>query len=250
LRIRKVLVSQPKPTTEKSPYLDIAEQHGLKVEFRSFIKVEGVSAREFRQERINILDYTAVVFTSRTSIDHFFRMCNELRIAVPDTMKYFCVSEAIAFYLQKYIVYRKRKIFFGDKKVEDMTKVFQKHKTENFLIPLSDVHKENVPGLMEDLHLKYTKSVFYKTVSSDLAREGFDISEFDVMIFYTPAGIKSLFQNYPDFQQGETVIGAFGAATAVAAEEAGLRLDIKAPTEVAPSMTMALEQFVKLHNKK
>jgi uroporphyrinogen-III synthase len=250
LKIRKVLVSQPKPTTEKSPYLDIAEQYGIKVEFRSFIKVEGVSAREFRQERINILDYTAIVFTSRTAIDHFFRICNELRITVPDTMKYFCVSEAIAFYLQKYIVYRKRKIFFGDKKVEDMTKTFLKHKAENFLIPLSDVHKENVPGLMDDLRLKYVKAVFYKTVSSDLAKEGFDLSEFDAIIFYTPAGIKSLFQNYPDFKQEETVIGAFGAATAEAAEEAGLRLDIKAPTEVAPSMTMALEQFVKLHNKK
>ncbi|MDR1274014.1 MAG: uroporphyrinogen-III synthase [Odoribacteraceae bacterium] len=250
MRIRKVLVSQPKPTTEKSPYLDIAEQYGLKVEFRSFIKVEGVSGKEFRQERINILDHTAIVFTSRTAIDHFFRICGELRVTVPDAMKYFCISEAIAFYLQKYIVYRKRKIFFGDKKVEDMTKIFLKHKTEKFLVPLSDVHKENVPGLLDDLHLKYAKAVFYRTVSSDLAAEGFDLSEFDVIIFYTPAGIKSLFQNYPGFQQGEMVLGAFGAATAEAAEEAGLRLDIKAPTDVAPSMTMALEQFVKLHNKK
>jgi uroporphyrinogen-III synthase len=250
LRIKKVLVSQPKPTAEKSPYTDIAEQYGIKVEFRSFIKVEGVSLKEFRQERVNILDHTAIIFTSRTAIDHFFRLCGELRVTVPETMKYFCISEAIAFYLQKYIVYRKRKIFYGDKKVEDMSKTFLKHKTENFLVPLSDVHKENVPGLLDNLRIKYSKAVFYKTVASDLAAEGFDISEFDVIIFYTPAGIKSLFQNYPDFTQGDTVIGAFGEATAEAAEEAGLRLDIKAPTGVAPSMTMALEQFVKQHNKK
>ncbi|MDR0766353.1 MAG: uroporphyrinogen-III synthase [Odoribacteraceae bacterium] len=250
MRIKRVLVSQPKPTTEKSPYSDIAEQYGLKVEFRSFIKVEGVSVKEFRQEKINILDHTAVVFTSRTAIDHFFRICNELRVPVPETMKYFCTSEAIALYLQKYTVYRKRKIFFGDKKIEDMAKVFQKHKSEHFLVPLSDVHKEDVSGMLDSLHLNYVKAAFYKTVSSDLAKEGFDLSGFDVLIFYTPAGIRSLFQNYPGYEQGETVIGAFGAATAVAAEEGGLRLDIKAPTDTAPSMTMALEQFVKTRNKK
>ena len=226
MKIKKILVSQPKPTTEKSPYFDLAEEFGLKLEFKSFIKVEGVTAKEFRQERINILDFTGIVFTSRTAIDHFFRICTEMRVTVPDTMKYFCISEAIAFYLQKYIVYRKRKIFYGDKKVEDMTKILLKHKTENFLVPVSDVHKENIPALMDELHLKYTKSVFY-----------------------TPAGIKSLFHNYPNFEQGSTIIAAFGEATAEAVEEAGLRLDIKAPTEKAPSMTMALEQFIKAYNK-
>ncbi|MDR2414648.1 MAG: uroporphyrinogen-III synthase [Odoribacteraceae bacterium] len=250
MRIKKVLVSQPQPATGKSPYSDIAEQYGLKVEFRSFIKIEGVSVKEFRREKINILDHSAVVFTSRTAIDHFFRICTELRVQVPETMKYFCISEAIALYLQKYIIYRKRRIFFGDKKVEDMTKIFQKHKAEHYLVPLSDVHKDDVSGLLNTLRLKYAKAVLYKTVPNDLAREGFDIREFDVLIFYTPAGIRSLFQNYPDFAQGETVIGAFGATTAEAAEESGLRLDIKAPTDAAPSMTMALEQFVKLHNKK
>ena len=148
MKIKKILVSQPKPTTEKSPYFDLAEEFGLKLEFKSFIKVEGVTAKEFRQERINILDFTGIVFTSRTAIDHFFRICTEMRVTVPDTMKYFCISEAIAFYLQKYIVYRKRKIFYGDKKVEDMTKILLKHKTENFLVPVSDVHKENIPALM------------------------------------------------------------------------------------------------------
>lgn len=245
-----MLVSQPKPTTEKSPYFDMAEKYGLKLDFNSFIQIEGVNAKDFRQERINILDHTAVVFTSRTAIDHFFRICQELRVTVPDTMKYFCISEAIAFYLQKYIVYRKRKIFHGDKKVEDMTKIFLKHKTENFLVPLSDVHKENVPALLDELKLKYTKAVFYRTVPSDLAGEGVDVSDYNMLVFYTPAGISSLFQNYPDFKQNETVIATFGTATAEAAEEAGLRVEVKAPTESAPSMTMALEQYLKVSNKK
>ena len=215
MKIKKILVSQPQPTTEKSPYSELAEKYGLKLEFRPFIKVEGVTAKEFRQERINILDHTAIIFTSRTAIDHFFRICGELRITVPDTMKYFCISEATAFYLQKYIVYRKRKIFYGDKKVDDMTKILLKHKTENFLVPLSDIHKENIPGLLDQLNLKYTKAILYKT----------------------------------DFVQDTTVIAAFGPATAVAVEEAGLRLDIKAPTPQCPSMTMAIEEFIKRYNK-
>lgn len=248
MKIKKILVSQPKPTTEKSPYFDLAEKYNLKLEFRSFIKVEGVSAKEFRQERINILEHTAIIFTSRTAIDHFFRICEELRIAVPDTMKYFCISESTAFYLQKYIVYRKRKIFYGDKKVDDMTKILLKHKNENFLAPLSDIHKENIPGLLDKLNLKYTKAVFYRTVSSDLS-DIKNLKEYDVLAFYTPSGIKSLFQNFPDFVQDETIIAAFGNATAEAIEEAGLRLDIKAPTAKSPSMTMAIEEFIKTHNK-
>ena len=248
MKIKKILVSQPQPTTEKSPYSELAEKYGLKLEFRPFIKVEGVTAKEFRQERINILDHTAIIFTSRTAIDHFFRICGELRITVPDTMKYFCISEATAFYLQKYIVYRKRKIFYGDKKVDDMTKILLKHKTENFLVPLSDIHKENIPGLLDQLNLKYTKAILYKTVSSDLS-DIKNLKEYDIIAFYTPSGIKSLFQNFPDFVQDTTVIAAFGPATAVAVEEAGLRLDIKAPTPQCPSMTMAIEEFIKRYNK-
>ena len=205
MKIKKILVSQPQPTTEKSPYSELAEKYGLKLEFRPFIKVEGVTAKEFRQERINILDHTAIIFTSRTAIDHFFRICGELRITVPDTMKYFCISEATAFYLQKYIVYRKRKIFYGDKKVDDMTKILLKHKTENFLVPLSDIHKENIPGLLDQLNLKYTKAILYKTVSSDLS-DIKNLKEYDIIAFYTPSGIKSLFQNFPDFVQDTTVI--------------------------------------------
>ena len=248
MKIKKILVSQPQPTTEKSPYSELAEKYGLKLEFRPFIKVEGVTAKEFRQERINILDHTAIIFTRRTAIDHFFRICGELRITVPDTMKYFCISEATAFYLQKYIVYRKRKIFYGDKKVDDMTKILLKHKTENFLVPLSDIHKENIPGLLDQLNLKYTKAILYKTVSSDLS-DIKNLKEYDIIAFYTPSGIKSLFQNFPDFVQDTTVIAAFGPATAVAVEEAGLRLDIKAPTPQCPSMTMAIEEFIKRYNK-
>lgn len=249
MKIKKILVSQPKPTTEKSPYFDLAEEFGLKLEFKSFIKVEGVTAKEFRQERINILDYTAIVFTSRMAIDHFFRICGEMRVTIPDTMKYFCISEAVAFYLQKYIVYRKRKIFYGDKKVEDMTKIFLKHKTERFLIPVSDVHKENLLVLMDELKLTYTKSVFYRTVAADVAKDIPNVKDFDILAFYTPVGVKSLLQNYPEFKQENTIIATFGEATLEAAEELGLRVDVKAPTPQAPSMTMALEQFIKVYNK-
>ena len=248
MKIRKVLVSQPKPTTEKSSYFDLAEKYNLKLEFRPFIKVEGVTAKEFRQERINILDHSAIIFTSRTAIDHFFRICGEMRVTVPDTMKYFCISEATAFYLQKYIVYRKRKIFYGDKKVDDMTKILLKHKTENFLVPLSDIHKENIPGLLDHLHLKYTKAILYKTVSGDLS-DIKNLKEYDILAFYTPSGIKSLFQNFPGFVQDTTIIAAFGGTTAEAVEEAGLRLDIQAPTAKCPSMTMAIEEFIKKYNK-
>lgn len=248
MKIKKILVSQPQPVTEKSPYSELAEKYNLKLEFRPFIKVEGVTAKEFRQTRINILDHTAIIFTSRTAIDHFFRICQELRVTVPDTMKYFCISEATAFYLQKYIIYRKRKIFYGDKKMDDMTKILQKHKAENFLVPLSDIHKENIPGLLDKLHLKYTKAILYKTVASDLS-DIKDLKEYDIVAFYTPSGIKSLFQNFPGFVQDSTIIAAFGPATAAAVEEAGLRLDIKAPTPQSPSMTMAIEEFIRRFNK-
>lgn len=248
MKIKKILVSQPQPVTEKSPYSELAEKYNLKLEFRPFIKVEGVTAKEFRQTRINILDHTAIIFTSRTAIDHFFRICQELRVTVPDTMKYFCISEATAFYLQKYIIYRKRKIFYGDKKMDDMTKILLKHKAENFLVPLSDIHKENIPGLLDKLHLKYTKAILYKTVASDLS-DIKDLKEYDIVAFYTPSGIKSLFQNFPGFVQDTTIIAAFGPATAAAVEEAGLRLDIKAPTPQCPSMTMAIEEFIRRFNK-
>jgi len=243
LKVKSILVSQPNPTTAKSPYFELADKLGLKIDFRPFIHVEGVPAKEFRYERIQILDHTAVIFTSRTAIDHFFRMAQELRVTVPDTMKYFCVSEATAFYLQKYIVYRKRKIFYGDGKFSDLIGVMKKHKDENFLVPLSDIHKQEIPQLLDGEGYKYTKAILYRTVSSDLS----DLSDikYDVLVFFSPQGIRSLLQNFPDFKQDETRIACFGPTTARAIRDAGLRLDIEAPTSQAPSMTMALEQYIK-----
>jgi uroporphyrinogen-III synthase len=243
LKVKSILVSQPDPKTAKSPYFELADKHGLKIDFRPFIHVEGVPAKEFRNERIYILDHTAVIFTSRTAIDHFFRICQELRITVPDSMKYFCVSEATAFYLQKYIVYRKRKIFYGDGKFSDLISVMKKHKDENFLVPLSDIHKQEIPELLDSEGYKYTKAILYRTVSSDLS----DLNDikYDVLVFFSPQGIRSLLQNFPDFKQDNTRIACFGPTTAKAIREAGLRLDIEAPTSQAPSMTMALELYIK-----
>jgi len=248
LKIKRILVSQPKPTTPKSPYADLAEKNNLKIDFRPFIQVEGVPAKEFRKQRINILDHSAVIFTSRTAIDHFFRIAEELRVSVPDTMKYFCISEATAYYLQKYIVYRKRKIFHSTGRFADLVDVLKKHKEEKYLVPLSDIHKQEIPSLLNKNKINYTKAILYRTVSSDLS----DLKDvnYDVLVFFSPSGIKSLFQNFPDFKQNETKIASFGPATAKAVKDAGLRLDIQAPMPQAPSMAMALEQFIKKHNKK
>lgn len=245
MRIKKILVSQPKPTSEKSPYFDIAEKYGVDVVFRPFIKVEGLSSKEFRQAKVSISDFTAVIFTARTAIDHFFRLCEEMRISIPDTMKYFCTTEAIALYLQKYIIYRKRKIFFGTSgklNDPDLLKYLTKHIKEKFLFPISDVHKDNL-SVLDENKIPYTKAVMYRTVSNDFAEdEAFD---YDMLIFFSPAGIGSLIKNFPDFEQGNIVIGCFGATTAKAVTDAGLRLDFQAPTPKAPSMTAALDLFLK-----
>ncbi|MBZ4676339.1 MAG: uroporphyrinogen-III synthase [Anaerophaga sp.] len=248
MKIKKILVSQPKPSTPKSPYFDLSEKNNVKIDFRPFIQVEGVSSKEFRQQKINILDHNAVIFTSRTAIDHFFRICEETRVTVPDDMKYFCISEATAFYLQKYIVYRKRKIFHSTGKFPDLVEVIKKHKQEKFLVPLSDIHKPEIPNLLTKAKVKFTKAILYRTVSSDLS----DLKDidYDVLVFFSPSGIKSLLQNFPDFKQNDTLIASFGPATAKAVKEAGLRLDIQAPMPQAPSMTAALEMYIKKHNKK
>jgi len=247
LRIKKILVSQPEPEHEKSPYRELAVKNNLKIDFRPFSHVEGLSAKDFRQSRIDILEHSAIIFSSKTAIDHFFRICEELRITVPDTMKYFCTSESVAFYLQKYIVYRKRKIFYGKSTLNDIEDVLIKNKDEHFLIPLSDNHKPEIPLLLERLKIIFTKAILYRTVSSDLS----DLSniDYDILVFYSPAGIKSLFHNFPQFQQNEIKIASFGDATAKAVKEAGLRLDIQAPVPEAPSMTMALDIFIKEFNK-
>lgn len=247
MKVKRVLISQPDPGSEKSPYQEIAEKYGLKVDFRPFIKVEGVNVKEFRQQKVDILAHTAVIFTARTAIDHFFRICEELRIAVPETMKYFCISESIALYLQKYIVYRKRKIFFGSGKFEDLMEHILKHKDEKFLLPLSDIHKPEIPKLLDKSKISYTKSILFKTVSSDLS--DLNVDQYDLIVFYSPAGIKSLFENFPTYEQGDKGIGAFGPTTAKAVKEHKLRLDIEAPNPEAPSMTKALELFVKKNHK-
>lgn len=239
-------MSQPKPASEKSPYFDIAEKYGVDIVFRPFIKIESVSAKEFRQQRVSILDHSAVVFTSRHAIDNFFHLCAELRVTVPETMKYFCISESIALYIQKYVQYRKRKVFFGATgKIADLVPVMVKHKTENYLVPLSDVHTDELQQLFDKAKLKHTEVVMYRTVSNDFAPdEPFD---YDMLIFFTPAGIAALQKNFPNFNQGDTKIGCFGVTTAKAVRDAGLRLDLEAPTKEAPSMTGALELYLKEH---
>lgn len=247
MKISKVLVSQPKPTSDKSPYFDIADKYGVEIVFRPFIKVEGLTAKEFRQSRINLADFTAVIFTARTAVDNFFRLCEESRVDIPDTMKYFCVTESIALYLQKYIIYRKRKIFFGKSgKLDDaqLLAALCKHSKEKVLLPVSDVHKDNL-AMLDQNKINYTKAVMYRTVSNDFTPdEPFD---YDMLLFFSPAGINSLMKNFPDFNQEENgiIIGSFGATTAQAVRDAGLRLDIEAPSPKAPSMTAALEAFLK-----
>lgn len=243
MKVKKVLVSQPKPSSGKSPYYDIAEKYGVEIEFRPFIKIEGLSAKEFRQSKISISDYTAIIFTARTAIDHFFRLCEEMRVSIPDTMKYFCTTESIALYLQKYIVYRKRKIFHGNNgKLDDMLPSLIKHKKEKFLFAVSDVHKEDT-SILDKNGIDYTKAVMYRTVSNDFRPdEKFD---YDMLLFFSPSGIDSLMKNFPDFQQNDIRIGCFGATTAQAVRNAGLRLDMEAPTVKAPSMTAALDNYLK-----
>ena len=241
-------MSQPKPASEKSPYYDIAEKYGVKIDFRPFIKVESLSAKEFRQQKISILDHTAVIFTSRHAIDHFFNLCTELRVAIPETMKYFCVTEAVALYIQKYVQYRKRKIFFGATgKIEDLVPSIVKHKTEKYLVPMSDVHNDDVKTLLDKNGIQHTEAVRYRTVSNDFTPdEEFD---YDMLVFFSPAGVTSLKKNFPDFDQKEIKIGTFGSTTAQAVRDAGLRLDLEAPTVQAPSMTAALDMFIKENNK-
>lgn len=248
MKIKKVLVSQPKPTSEKSPYHDIAEKYGVKIDFRPFIKVESLSAKEFRQQKVSILDHTAVIFTSRHAIDHFFNLCAELRVTVPETMKYFCTSETIALYIQKYVQYRKRKVFFGATgKFADLVPSIVKHNTEKYLVPMSDVHNDEVKTLLDKGKIHHTEVVMYRTVSNDFTPE--EEFDYDMLLFFSPAGINSLMKNFPEFDQKEIAIGCFGPATAKAVKDAGLRLDLEAPTVEAPSMTAALDMFIRERNK-
>jgi uroporphyrinogen-III synthase len=248
MKVKTILVSQPEPKVENSPYFDLQEKQKVKIDFRPFIHVEGVEAKEIRHQKIDLNNYTAIILTSRNAVDHFFRIAEEMRFKVPDTMKYFCQSEAVAYYLQKYVVYRKRKIYVGKRTFNDLSPLIKKYKDEKFLLPTTDKVKPSVPQLLDELGVNWKQATFYKTVISDLS----DLADvyYDVLVFFSPSGIESLFHNFPDFKQNETRIAVFGNTTIKAVKDKGLRVDISAPTPETPSMTMALEKYIKQVNKK
>ncbi len=248
MAIKTILVSQPKPEGDKSPYYDLEEKYNLKIDFRPFIHVEGLDVQDFRAQKVNFSDFSAVIFTSKYGVDHFFRMAKETRFDVPDTLKYFCITEAIAYYLQKYVTYRKRKIFFGKQTITDLVEVMKKHKGEKYVLPCTDILNDKIPEVLETHKVDFAKAVLYRTVASDLS----DLEDvyYDMLVFFSPGGIESLFKNFPDFKQNKTLIAAFGPTTAQAVLKNDLRLDVHAPQPNAPSMTAAIEMYIKEHNKK
>ncbi|WP_375325622.1 uroporphyrinogen-III synthase [Flagellimonas sp. GZD32] len=247
MKVKTILVSQPEPKVENSPYSRLIEKEKVKVDFRPFIHVEGVEAKNVRQQKIDLNNFTAIILTSRNSVDHFFRIADEMRFKVPDSMKYFCQSEAVAYYLQKYVVYRKRKIYVGKRTFPELIPLIKKYKDEKFLLPSSDALKPTVPIALDELGVNWTRGIFYKTVISDLS----DLRNvyYDILVFFSPSGIESLLKNFPDFEQNNTRIAVFGNSTVKAATEAGLRIDIQAPTPETPSMTMALQKYITSVNK-
>ncbi len=247
VKIKNVLVSQPPPDRENDPYLELAKKFNLKITFRKLFKIEGVPSKDFREKRINLLDFSAVIFTSKNAIDHYFRICGEMRVTVPDMMKYFCISESIALYLQKYVLYRKRKIFYGRQHLSELIDIMKKHKNETFLLPTSDLLKPETPKLLNENKFNYKRIIFYNTIPNDLS--DIDINQFNMIVFFSPAGVKALFHNFPDYKQKGAIIAAFGTTTFNAAKEAGLKVHIQAPTPNAPSMTMALEQYLEKASK-
>nr|WP_288934033.1 uroporphyrinogen-III synthase [uncultured Allomuricauda sp.] len=247
MKVKTILVSQPEPKVENSPYSRLIEKEKVKVDFVPFIHVEGVEAKNVRQQKIDLNNFTAIILTSRNSVDHFFRIADEMRFKVPDSMKYFCQSEAVAYYLQKYVVYRKRKIYVGKRTFNELIPLIKKYKDEKFLLPSSDSLKPVVPELLDGIGVNWTRGIFYKTVISDLS----DLRNvyYDILVFFSPSGIESLMKNFPDFEQNNTRIAVFGNSTVKAATSAGLRIDIQAPTPETPSMTMALQKYITSVNK-
>lgn len=245
-KVSSILVSQPEPNEPNSPYHKLAEKYNLKIDFRQFIQIDPVDYKEFRKQKVNILDHTAVIFTSRNAVDHFFRLAAETKVEIPADMKYFCVSEQTANYLQKYIVIRKRKIFIGERTAADLLEVVKKHKKEKYLFPCSDIRKDDIPDFLTKNGCQWSEVIIYRTVAADLS----DLENvyYDILAFYSPSGIASLFDNFPDFKQNKTRIAAFGPTTAQAVKDAGLILDIQAPLPNAPSMTGALEYYIKKAN--
>ncbi|MBZ9629950.1 uroporphyrinogen-III synthase [Salegentibacter sp. LM13S] len=248
MKVKTILVSQPEPKVENSPYFELEEKQKIKIDFIPFIHVEGVSSKEVRQQKVDLTKYSAIILTSRNAVDHFFRIAEDLRFKVPDTLKYFCLSEAVAYYLQKYVVYRKRKIYVGKRTFADLSPLIKKYKNEKFLLPSSDMLKPDVPKTLNKLGVEWKQATFYKTVVSDLSHLR-DVT-YDILVFFSPSGIKSLFENFPDFEQKETKIAVFGNTTIKAAKEHGLTVNIKAPTPDTPSMTMALQKYIAEVNKK
>ena len=242
-KVKTILVSQPEPNSENSPYTRLKEKHNLTIDFRPFIHVEGLESKEVRQQKIDFKDFDSIILTSRNSVDHFFRLAEEMRFKVPDSTKYFCQSEAVAYYLQKYVVYRKRKIYVGERSLMDLEAMFKKFKDDRFLLPSSDILKPIIPNFLDSLEIDWKRAQLYKTVVSDLS----DLRDvyYDVLVFFSPSGIESLFKNFPDFEQNTTRIAVYGNTTVKAADEANLRVDIMAPTEDTPSMTMAIEKYIK-----
>ena len=248
--VKKILVSQPKPASEKSPYFDIASRFDVELVFRPFIKVEGLTSKEFRQQKVNISDYTAIVFTSRHAIDNFFKLAKELRVTIPEDLKYFCITETISLYIQKYVQYRKRKVFFGDTgKIEDLVSLMVKHKTERYLVPMSDVHNDSLSNMLDSKKLNHRECVMYRTVSNDFTEEEVDTFDYDMLVFFSPAGVNSLIKNFPNFDQGKIAIATFGPSTAKAVRDAGLRLDLEAPSDKYPSMTGALQHYLLMNEE-
>ena len=245
-KVKSVLVSQPKPADD-SPYVKLAEKYKIKVDFRPFIHIESVPVREFRQQKVYVKDYSSVIFTSRNAIDNYFRTCKELKFEPPADTKYFCISDQTAYYLQKYIIVRKRKVYTGSRTAEDLIEILKKHKTESFLYPCSDIRKDVIPNFLEENGYKHAVIVLYRTVASDLS--DLENVNYDIIAFFSPSGLSSLFKNFPDFKQNETRIAAFGATTAQAVRDQGLLLDIEAPMPNAPSMAGALEDYIKRVNK-
>ncbi len=249
MKVKNILVSQPPPADlKKSPYTRLAEKYKLNIDYFKFIKVEGIPSVEFRHARVNITDFTAVIFTSRQAVDHFFRIAKDVRANISEDMKYFCMSESTAYYLQNYIQYRKRKIFHGKQTFNDLMDVIKKHKEDKFLFPCSEIHKQDIPNSLTKEGIAFKKAVIYRTLACDLSKV--DIKNYDMLVFFSPSGIKSLFNNFPDFEQNNQVIATFGKTTAKAAINAGLKLQITAPSKTAPSMSMAIEQYVKEANKR
>ncbi len=247
MKFKHVLISQPPPENDKSPYADLINEYNLNVCFRKFIKIESVGAREFRKHRIQIPEHTAIIFTSKNAIDHFFSLCEELRVQISEQMKYFCTSEAIALYLQKYVQFRKRKIFFGKNHFFDLLDVIKKHRDEKFLFPCAENHKKEIPQLLKQQKIQFSAAPIYRSVPEDLS--DVDIGKYQMLVFFSPFGIQALRLNFPEYEQGDTVIATFGKATQKAAEKDGLKIHIIAPTKTAPSMVMAMKEFMEKPGK-